>query len=82
MLVEGLKRAGRDLTREKLVEAMETFNGWQEHMGPPVTYGPNLRGGSNTAAFVMKADVEKKILVRATDWIQFEKLQVIAKNGN
>ncbi|MBT4136957.1 MAG: ABC transporter substrate-binding protein [Candidatus Latescibacteria bacterium] len=81
IFVEGLQRAGRDLTREKLVDAMETFNGWQDCLGPPVTYGPNVRGGSNTAAFLVKADVKNKTLVRATDWIQFEKPQKIAKNG-
>lgn len=81
IFVEGLQRAGRDLTREKLVEAMETFNGWQDCLGPPITYGPNVRGGVNTAAFLVKADVENKTLVRATDWIQFEKPKEIAKNG-
>ena len=47
-LVEGLERAGRDLTREKLVEAMESFKNWKGSIGPPLTYGPNLRGGQNT----------------------------------
>lgn len=80
ILVEGLQRTGKNLTREKLVEAMETFNGWQNCLGPPITYGPNLRGGSNTAAFLLKADVKKKLLVRATDWIHFEKPDEIVKN--
>jgi branched-chain amino acid transport system substrate-binding protein len=82
IFVEGLQRAGRDLTREKLVDAMETFNGWQDCLGPPVTYGSNVRGGTSTAAFLVKADVKNKTLVRATDWIQFEKPQEIVKNGN
>lgn len=72
VLVEGLERAGRDLTREKLVEAMESFRGWDASVGPPLTYGPGLRGGKNTAAFLARADIEKKRLVRATDWIRFE----------
>jgi branched-chain amino acid transport system substrate-binding protein len=46
-LVEGLRRAGRDLTREKLVEALETLDRWDDSVLPPVTYGPNLRGGAS-----------------------------------
>ncbi|MBI2503828.1 MAG: ABC transporter substrate-binding protein, partial [Candidatus Latescibacteria bacterium] len=68
-LVEGLERAGRDLTREKLVEAMESFKGWDGSIGPPLSYGPNLRGGKNTSAFLVRADVANKTFVRATDWI-------------
>ena len=73
ILVEGLKRAGRDLTREKLVEALETFNGWANYLGAPLTYGPNIRGGTRTAAFLVKADIERRIMVRTTDWIEYRK---------
>ena len=71
-LVEALRRAGRGLTRENLVEALESFRGWDEWMGPPVTYGPNLRGGKYTAAFMVQADTTEMRFVRATDWIPFE----------
>ena len=80
VLIEGLQRAGRDITREKLVEAMESFSGWTTGFGPPVTYGPNLRGGASTAAFLMKADVAQKKLVPATDWIQFERSRQLAED--
>ena len=72
VLVEGLQRAGRDLTREGLVEALETLEGWDASLGPPLTYGPGLRGGRNTAAFLARADVKARRMVRATDWIHFE----------
>jgi len=82
VLVEGLQRAGRDLTREKLVEAMETFDGWDGSILPPVTYGPDLRGGDFTSAFMMKADVANKRMVRASDWLHFERpTQVIQQAG-
>ena len=68
-LVEALTRAGRNLTREKLVEALESFRGWDKSVGSPLTYGPGLRGGEDTAAFLARADIEQKRMVRATDWI-------------
>jgi len=40
IFTEGLKRAGKDLTREKLIAAMETFNGWVGKISPQITYGP------------------------------------------
>lgn len=47
-LVEGLKRAGRDLTVDKLIAAMESIKDWKpEGMGSPVTYGPDRHLGLN-----------------------------------
>ncbi len=45
---EGLKRAGRNLTRESFVEAMETIKNFNA-MGasPGITFGPNRRHGLN-----------------------------------
>ena len=45
VLVEGLRRAGRDLTREKLVAALETMNDFDVG-GFTVTYTPGDHGGS------------------------------------
>jgi ABC-type branched-subunit amino acid transport system substrate-binding protein len=44
-MVEGLKRAGKDLTREKLVTALETMTG-TDLGGYRINYGPNTRFGS------------------------------------
>ncbi|HUP46140.1 MAG TPA: ABC transporter substrate-binding protein [Thermoanaerobaculia bacterium] len=46
-MVEGLRRAGRDLTREKLVEALETLDGFQGS-GPSITFGPETRQGTRS----------------------------------
>ena len=78
-LVEGLERAGRELNRENLVEAMESFKEWNGSIGPPQTYGPGLRGGQNTSAFMVRADVANKTFVRATDWIRFERPAQVAQ---
>jgi branched-chain amino acid transport system substrate-binding protein len=49
MVVEGLERAGRDLTREKFVKAMESIKGWTaDGLYPPITFGPNQHHGLNS----------------------------------
>lgn len=71
-LVEALERAGRDLTREKFVEAAETFDEWDDNVfGVPMTYGPGLRGGLDIKVYFAKADVDRGRLVRASDDIFF-----------
>lgn len=45
VMVDGLKRAGKDLTREKLVSALEGFNN-NDFGGYRVTYGSSNRQGS------------------------------------
>ncbi len=59
---------------------MESFKGWDGSVGPPLTYGPGVRGGTSTAAFLVKADVAQKKLVPATDWIQFERPEQLAED--
>ncbi len=46
--VEGLKRAGKDLTTESFIKAMESIKDWKpEGMGAPVTFGPDRHHGMN-----------------------------------
>lgn len=45
VMVEGLKRAGKDLTREGLIKAFETFRDYDTGLTSPVTYTPTIRGG-------------------------------------
>lgn len=40
LFCEGLKRAGKDLTREKLIQAMESIQNWENGIIPPVSFGP------------------------------------------
>lgn len=72
LVTEGLKRAGRDLTREKFIKALETVSNWApEGGGVTQTYGPNRRHGSN-AVRLLKA--EKGRYVPVTDYQQFPPL--------
>ncbi len=39
LVVEGLRRAGRDLTRESLIDALESIRGWESgEVLPPITF--------------------------------------------
>lgn len=74
-LVEGLKRAGRDLTRVKFIKAMESLKNFQGVMGkisymPYDPQNPLCRLGQQEV-FVIQAtdDGKTKIL---TDWIKTE----------
>ena len=45
VVVEGLKRAGKDLTVESYIKALETIKNFDNGAQAPVNFGPNLRQG-------------------------------------
>jgi hypothetical protein len=53
LFVEGLRRAGRDLSRTRLVEGIEKLYGFETGVTPPLTYGPNRRVGALGAHIVV-----------------------------
>jgi len=56
LTVEGLRRAGRNLTRESFIEAMETIRDFSpEKLTAPITFGPNRHHGLN-AVRLMRAE--------------------------
>ena len=52
ILVEGLQRAGRDLTRPKLVAALAALQDFETGLIPPISFGPNQRTGVRGAHIV------------------------------
>jgi len=65
---EGLKKAGKDLTREKFITAVETLKEFPVGgLMAPLTYGPNLRKGAHYYR-ILRADYEKKLFIPASDW--------------
>jgi len=42
---EALRRAGQYPTRDAIVWALETFNGWNGYVAKDISYGPNERAG-------------------------------------
>jgi len=51
ILVEGLKRAGRNLTREGLIQAIESIRDLELGPGMSITYGPRDRQGLDAIYF-------------------------------
>ncbi|MDI7260692.1 MAG: ABC transporter substrate-binding protein [Thermodesulfobacteriota bacterium] len=68
--VEGLRRAGRNLTTDSWVKAMETLKDWQG-IGPPLTYSAMERqGGKHVFYARVRPDGTNE---RLTDWIRITK---------
>ncbi|HET9366053.1 MAG TPA: ABC transporter substrate-binding protein [Candidatus Angelobacter sp.] len=51
-LEAALKRAGKDLTREKFLLALEQLHDFRTGLLPPITFGPDRHIGSHKAEFV------------------------------
>jgi amino acid/amide ABC transporter substrate-binding protein, HAAT family (TC 3.A.1.4.-) len=51
IIVEGLERAGRNLTREGLLKAIESIRDYELGPGMSITYGPNDRQGLEQVYF-------------------------------
>jgi hypothetical protein len=55
VFTEALKRAGRDLTREKLITALEQLYDFPTGLTPPITFHRNRRIGA-AGAWVVEVD--------------------------
>jgi branched-chain amino acid transport system substrate-binding protein len=51
VFMEGLRRAGRELTRDKFVEALETIRNFETGILPPITFSPTQHDGGRLAKF-------------------------------
>jgi len=69
VVVEALRRAGRDLTRERLVQALESFREWNGVIARRVTWGPGRRQALNAMFF---ARAEKGEFVQISDWLTLD----------
>lgn len=52
VLVEGLRRAGRNLTRESLISSLESLWDFEVGIGQPIGYGPEDRDGLSHIYFI------------------------------
>jgi hypothetical protein len=52
VFVEALRRAGRDLSRERAIEALEGLHEFRTGYTPPITFGPERRVGARGANIV------------------------------
>jgi branched-chain amino acid transport system substrate-binding protein len=56
MVIEALQRAGRDLTVDSLVKAMESIQDYHDIFGGTYTFGPNNHHGSTSAFLAVVHD--------------------------
>lgn len=72
ILVEGLKRAGRELTRESFITAMETIQGFSPgHLTAPITFGANRRHGSNAFRLMRAVSAKANRVTALTGYLDF-----------
>ncbi len=68
ILAEGLKIAGRDLSRERLVDVLEGFYNFDTGLTPRITYGPNRRIGA-LGTYIVSIDLENKRFIPVSGWL-------------
>jgi len=71
VLEEGLKRAGRDLSRVKLVGALENLFSFETTVTPPLSFGPTRRIGA-MGGYVVAVDLATHSLRPASAYIRIE----------
>ena len=69
IFTEALKRAGRDLSREKLITALEGLYEYETGVTPSITFGPNRRVGA-MGAYVVSIDPAKREFISASGWVK------------
>ncbi len=71
LLTEMLTRAGRDLTRDRLIAQLERLDRFDTGLLPALTYHPGRRVGAQ-GAYGVTVDLEKKTFVPVGGWIAVE----------
>ncbi|MGI9331726.1 MAG: ABC transporter substrate-binding protein [Gammaproteobacteria bacterium] len=69
VLVRGLERSGRQLGREKLIEALEGLYEYSTGLSPPLTFGPNRRMGA-LGAYIVSVDLAERQFSSHSTWVE------------
>ncbi len=69
ILMEGLRRAGKEITREDFINAIETLDIYFVGIGAKVSFGPNDRQGLDQVYFTR---IEDGKVTMFTDWKNFK----------
>lgn len=67
-LVEGLKRANRDLTPESLIQAIESIQDWKENIGGSISFSATDHQGVKSV-FLARCGPDGKA-IRISDWLK------------
>ena len=68
ILVNALEKCGKDLTRERLITALEGLYEYDTGLMPKITFGPNRRIGV-LGAYIVTIDPEKKLFPATAEWV-------------
>jgi hypothetical protein len=68
VLIEGLRRSGQQLGREKFIATMAAMYGFETGLTPPISFGANKRIGA-LGAYVVKLDLKNKTFVPVESWV-------------
>ena len=68
LLVHGLQQAGKEVSREKLVEILETLYDYNTGQTPAVTFTQNRRIGAG-GVHVVGIDLQRKSVVLPSTWV-------------
>jgi ABC-type branched-subunit amino acid transport system substrate-binding protein len=71
ILVHALEMCGKDLSRERLVTALEGLYEYDTGLMPKITFGPNRRIGA-LGSYVVTIDPEKKLFPASVEWVAVE----------
>ena len=66
VLVEGIKRAGKNLNRQRLINALENLKNWDSDVFPPITFSRNDHAGVES---VMLLQLQGGKQVEISDWL-------------
>jgi len=69
ILVESIKRSGKDISREKLIQVLESLHQYPTGLTAAISYGPNRRVGA-MGAHVVTIDLKAKQFVPEGGWIE------------
>lgn len=68
---EGLRRAGRELTRDKFVQAVESLTEWDSSIGPNISFSANRRVASQGSRIV-SVDINDRSYRLVSDWFEID----------
>jgi hypothetical protein len=71
IMIEGLNRAGKRLSREKVITALESLYDFDAGLNRPVRYGSSRRI-SLLGAYIVKLDTAKSSLKATGDWVALD----------
>jgi len=70
-LVEGLKRSGRDLSRERLVDSLQGLYRFETGLTPPISYTLNRRIGA-LGAHIVQVDLITRRYALVGEWMSLK----------